>query len=55
MYLTIINRHAPLKRKGIKHPKSPPWRNKDIKETMAERDKLKRERKKKEKNLNTRN
>ena len=37
------NRHAPLKRKRVKHPKLPPWLNKDIKETMAERDKQKRE------------
>ena len=29
----------------VKHPKLPPWLNKDIKETMAERDKQKREKK----------
>ncbi len=43
VYLTVVNRHAPLKRKRVKHPKLPPWLNKDIKETMAERDKLRRE------------
>ena len=43
VYLTVVNRHAPLKRKWVKHPKLPPWLNKDIKETMAERDKQKRE------------
>ena len=43
VYLTVVNRHAPLKRKRVKHPKLPPWLNKDIKETMAERDKQKRE------------
>ena len=43
VYLTVVNRNAPLKRKRVKHPKLPPWLNKDIKETMAERDKLKRE------------
>ena len=43
VYITVVNRHAPLKRKRVKHPKLPPWLNKDIKETMAERDKLKRE------------
>ena len=52
VYLTVVNRHAPLKRKRVKHPKLPPWLNKDIKETMAERDKLKREKKV---SLNTRN
>ena len=40
VYLTVVNRHAPLKRKRVKHPKLPPWLNK---KTMAERDKLKRE------------
>ena len=43
VYLTVVNRHAPLKRKRVKHPKLPPWLN--IKETMAERDKQKREKK----------
>ena len=43
VYLTVGNRHAPLKRKRVKHPKLPPLLNKGIKETMAERDKLKRE------------
>ena len=43
VYLTVVNRHAPLKRKRVKHPKLPPWLNKDIKETIAERDKLRRE------------
>ena len=43
VYLTVVSRHAPLRRKRVKHPKLPPWLNKDIKETMAERGKLKRE------------
>jgi len=42
-YLTAVSRQAPLKRKRVKHPKLPPWLKKDIKETMAERDKLNRE------------
>ena len=42
-YLTVVSRHAPLKHKYLKHPKVPPWLNKNIKEAMAERDKLKRE------------
>ena len=41
--LTVVNRQAPSKRKRVKHPKLPPWLKKDIKETMAERDKLKGE------------
>ena len=43
MYLSVINRHAPLKHKRVKHPKLPPWLNKDIMQIMAERDKLKKE------------
>ena len=43
-YLTIVNRHAPLKRKRVKHPKLPPWLNKDTKETMAERERQTKER-----------
>ena len=34
VYLNVVNRHAPLKRKRVKHPKLSPWLNKDIKETM---------------------
>ena len=41
--LTVVNRYAPLKRKRVKHPKLPPWLNKNIKETMTDREKLKRE------------
>ena len=43
VYLTVVSTHAPLKRKRLKKPKLPPWLNKDIKETMTERDKLNRE------------
>ena len=43
VFLISVSTHAPLKCKWVKHPKLPPWLNKDIKETMAERDKLNRE------------
>ena len=43
VYLSVINRHAPLKHKRVKHPKLPPWLNKDVMQLMAERDKLKKE------------
>ena len=43
VYLSVINRHAPLKHKLVKQPKLPPWLNKDVMELMAERDKLKKE------------
>ena len=43
VYLSVINRHAPQKHKRVKHPKLPPWLNKDVIELMEERDKLKKE------------
>lgn len=39
VYLTALNKHAPLKHKRVKHAKLPPWLNnvnKDSKETIAE-------------------
>ena len=42
VYLRVIDRHAPLKQ-GVKHPKLPPWLNKDVMQLMAERDKVKKE------------
>ena len=42
VYLSVINRHTPLKHKRVKHPKLP-WLNKDVTQLMAERDKLKKE------------
>ena len=43
VYLSVINRHAPLKHKRVKHPKLPAWLNKDVMQLTAERDKLKKE------------
>ena len=43
IFLPIIDKHAPLRRKRVKHPKLPPWLEKDIVIAMAERDKLKQE------------
>ena len=37
VYLTVVNRQ--IKHKQVKHPKLPPWLNKDTKEIMAERNK----------------
>ena len=39
--LPVVNKHAPLRRKRVKHPKLPPWLTKDIIQAMALRDKLK--------------
>ena len=37
-YLDVVNRHAPLKRKRVKHPKLSPCLNKDIMQAIAARD-----------------
>ena len=42
-FLTVLNKHAPLKRKRVKHAVLPPWLNQDIIKAMDERDKLKQE------------
>ena len=42
-FLPVVNKHAPLRRKRMKHPKLPPWLTKDIIQAMALRDKLKRD------------
>ena len=39
--LPVVNKHAPLKRKRVKHPKLLPWLAQDITQTMVLRDKLK--------------
>ena len=41
MYLSVVNRHAPLKHKRVKNPKLAPWLNEDVMQLKAERDKLK--------------
>ena len=43
VFLSVVNKHAPLRRKRVKHPKLPPWLTKDIIQAMALRDKLKRD------------
>ena len=45
VYLNVVNIHAPLKYKRVKHPKLPPWFNTDVMQFMAERKKLKKEKK----------
>ena len=42
-FLTVVNKHAPRRRKGVKHPKLPPWLTKDTIQAMALHDKLKRD------------
>ena len=40
----IVNKHAPIRRKRVKHPTLPGWLSTEIKEAMSIRDKLKKER-----------
>ena len=43
-FLPVINIHAPLRWKRVKHPKLPLWLTKDMIQAMSLRDKLKRDR-----------
>ena len=43
MDISVVMRHAPLKDKRVKHPKLPPQYNNGVMQLMAERDKLKKE------------
>ena len=41
--MPIINVHAPLRKKRVKHPKWQPWLTRDVITAMAVRDRLKKE------------
>lgn len=43
LFLGVLNKHAPLREKRVKHSTVPPWLTVDIKRAMSYRDKLKRE------------
>ena len=43
--MPIIDKHAPLRKKRVKHPKLPPGLTKDVIVAMAIRDRLKKEKK----------
>ena len=45
LFLEVLDKHAPLRRKRVKQSTLPPWLTPDIKIAMALRDKLKREKK----------
>ena len=44
LFMDVVNRHAPIRHKRVKHPKLPPWLNKNIIQAMSDRDRLKKER-----------
>ena len=43
LFLDIINKHAPLKKKRVKHQTLPTWLNADIKQAMLLRDKCRKQ------------
>ena len=42
VYLDVINKHAPLEKKRVKHQTLLPWLNADIKQAMLLRDKCRK-------------
>ena len=44
LFTDLVNRHAPVRHKRVKHSKMPPWLNKDIIQAMSDRDRVKKER-----------
>ena len=44
LFMDVVNRHAPIHHKRVKHSKLPPWLNKNIIQAMSDRDRLKKER-----------
>ena len=43
LFMDVVNRHAPIRHKRVKHSKLPPWLNKNIIQAMSDRDRLKKE------------
>lgn len=43
LFLGVLNKHAPIREKRVKHSTLPPWLTVDIKQAMTFRDKLKKE------------
>ena len=44
LFMDVVNRHAPIRHKRVKHWELPPWLNKNIIQAMSDRDRLKKER-----------
>ena len=43
LFMDVVNRHASIHHKRLKHSKLPPWLNKNIIQAMSNRDRLKKE------------
>ena len=46
LFMDVVNRHAPIRHKRVKHSKLPPWLNKNIIQAMFDRDRKKKKKKK---------
>ena len=44
LFIAVVNRHAPIRHKRVKHSKLTPWLNKNIIQVISDRDRLKKER-----------
>ena len=42
LFIDVVNRHAPVRHKRVKHTKLPPWLNKNINQAMSDRDRQKK-------------
>ena len=45
LFVDVISKHTPLKKKRVKHQTLPPWMNTDIKQAMLLRDKCRKQKK----------
>ena len=45
LFLHVLNKHAPIKRRRVKHPTLPPWFTKNIQDAMSLRDELRQKKK----------
>ena len=44
LFMDVVNRHAPIRHKRVKHSKLPPCLNKNIIQAVSDKDRLKKER-----------
>ena len=44
LFMDVVNRHAPIRHKRVKHCKLPPWLNKNIIQAMSDWERLKKDR-----------
>jgi len=42
LFMDVVNRHAPIRHKRVKHSNLPPWLNENIIQALSDRDRLKK-------------